>query len=92
VLFLVSLFIFSASHFVKKKGCFVQVVPHFFGYASKVLWPLQEEYYKWVLILHHPWLGNVESLNIEDSVVTALEAFLWTPDCHKFTAVAIIQK
>jgi hypothetical protein len=35
-LFLVSLFIFAASHFVKKNGSFVQMVPQFFEYEYKV--------------------------------------------------------
>jgi hypothetical protein len=42
--------------------------------------------------VHHPWLGNIESLKIEDSYITALEAFLWTSDCPKFIAMAILLK
>jgi hypothetical protein len=52
--FPVSLFIFAASHFFRKNGSCVQFLPHFFDYESKVSWPLQDEYSKWVLILHHP--------------------------------------
>jgi hypothetical protein len=92
VLFPVSLFIFAASHFIRKNGSCVQVVPHFFGYDSKVSWPLQDDYSKWVLILHHPWIGNVESLKIDDSYVTALKAFLWSHDCPKLISMAILQK
>jgi hypothetical protein len=53
-LFPVSLFIFATSYFVRKNGSCVQCVPQFFGYESKVSWPLQDEYLKGVLILHHP--------------------------------------
>jgi hypothetical protein len=91
-LFLVSLLIFAASHFVRTNGSCVQVVPQFFGYESKVSWPLQDEYSKWVLILHHPWIVNVESLKINDSYVAALNAFLWTPDCPKLISMAMLQK
>jgi hypothetical protein len=92
VLFPVSLFIFAASHFFRNNGSCVQVVPHFFGYESKVSWPIQDDYSKWVLILHHPWIGNVESLKIDDSYVTALKAFLWTSDCPKLVSMEILQK
>jgi hypothetical protein len=91
-LFPVALFIFAASNFSRKNGSCVQVVPKFFGNESKVLWTLKDEYSTWVLILHHPCIDSVESLKINDSYVTALKAFLWTPDCRKLISMAISQK
>jgi hypothetical protein len=51
-----------------------------------------EEYLKWVLILYQSWLGDVETLKIDGSYVTALEVLLWSHDFQKFIAMAILQK
>jgi hypothetical protein len=59
-MFQLSLCFFVANHCVKKHGSFVQVVPQFFGYESKLPWPLEEEYSKWDLILYQSWLGVIK--------------------------------
>jgi hypothetical protein len=91
-MFHLSLYLFAANHYVKKNGSFVQIVPQLFGYESKLSWPLEEGYSKWVLLLYQSWLGSIESMKIDGSYVTALKVFLSAPDCPKFIAIAILQK
>jgi hypothetical protein len=91
-MFHLSLYLFAVNHCVKKNGSFVQIVPQFFGYESKLSWPLEEEYSKWVLLLYQSWLGDIESMKIDGSYVTDLKAFLSAPDCPNFIAMAILQK
>jgi hypothetical protein len=91
-MFQLSLYLFAANHYIKKNGCFVQVVPQVFGYESKLSWPLEEEYSKWVLMLYQSWLGDVETLKIDGSYVTAIKAFFLSPYFPKFITMAILQK
>jgi hypothetical protein len=79
-MFHLSLYLFAANHYVKKNGSFVQIVPQLFGYESKLAWPLEEDYSKCVLLLYQSWLGDIESMKIDGSYVTALKAFLSAPD------------
>jgi hypothetical protein len=44
------------------------------------------------LILHHTWIGNVDSFNIDDIYATAFKVFLWTPHGPKLISMAILQK
>jgi hypothetical protein len=86
-----TLYEFVARDYLKKLA-----VPNFVGLETKPSWPLTESYSKHMLMLHHPWVTNLEEVLEHDgrtysSYAEHLADYMYDPKFPQLIAMQIFQ-